>query len=68
LTCVVDLVPPGSEEARVRVTEFANRLPAARKVAQFVDVVFADAPFTRENGMLRPNLKIDRKAIIARYS
>ena len=68
LTCVVDLVPPGSEEARVRVTEFANRLPAARKVAQFVDVVFTDSPFTKENGMLRPNLKIDRKAIIARYS
>jgi long-chain acyl-CoA synthetase len=68
LTCVVELVPPGGEEARARVTEFANRLPAARKVAQFVDVVFADSPFTKENGMLRPNLKIDRKAIIARYS
>jgi long-chain acyl-CoA synthetase len=68
LTCVVELVPPGGEEARARVREFANRLPAARKVAQFVDVIFADAPFTKENGMLRPNLKIDRKAIVARYS
>jgi long-subunit acyl-CoA synthetase (AMP-forming) len=68
LTCVVDLVPPGGEEARARVTEFANRLPSARKVAQFVDVIFADSPFTKENGMLRPNLKIDRKAIVARYS
>ena len=68
LTCVVDLVPPGSEEARARVTEFANRLPTARKVAQFVEVIFAASPFTKENGMLRPNLKIDRKAIVARYS
>ena len=27
----------------------------------------ADAAFTRENGMLRPNLKLDRKAIAAKY-
>ncbi len=68
LTCVVDLVPPGGAQARARVTEFVNRLPAARKAAQFVEVIFADSPFTKENGMLRPNLKIDRKAITARYS
>jgi long-subunit acyl-CoA synthetase (AMP-forming) len=67
LTCVVDLVPPGGEEARARVTKFANNLPAAKKAAQFVEVVFADEPFTTGNGMLRPNLKIDRKAIGARY-
>jgi long-subunit acyl-CoA synthetase (AMP-forming) len=67
LTCVVDLVPPGSEDARARVTKFANSLPAAKKAAQFVEVIFADASFTAENGMLRPNLKIDRKAIAARY-
>ena len=67
LTCVVDLVPPGGEEARTRVKKFASSLPAAKKAAQFVEVIFADAPFSAENGMLRPNLKIDRKAIAARY-
>jgi long-chain acyl-CoA synthetase len=67
LSCVVDLVPPGGAEARVRVTKFANNLPSAKKAAQFVEVVFADEPFTRDNGMLRPNLKIDRKAIAAHY-
>jgi long-chain acyl-CoA synthetase len=67
LSCVVDLVPPGGAEARARVTKFANNLPSAKKAAQFVEVVFADEPFTRDNGMLRPNLKIDRKAIAARY-
>jgi len=67
LTCVVDLVPPGDESARQRVTEFANRLPAAKQAAQFVEVIFAQAPFTTDNGMLRPNMKIDRKAIAARY-
>jgi len=49
------------------VRKFANGLPAARKVAQFVEVIFATERFTKENGMLRPNLKIDRKAIGARY-
>lgn len=67
LTCVVDLAPSASEDARARVTKFVNSLPATRKAAPFVEVIFADAPFTRENGMLRPNLKIDRKAIAARY-
>jgi long-chain acyl-CoA synthetase len=67
LTCVMDLVPPGGEEARARVQKFANSLPAAKKAAPFVEVIFADAPFTLENGMLRPNMKIDRKAILAKY-
>jgi long-subunit acyl-CoA synthetase (AMP-forming) len=67
LTCVVDLAPPTTEESRMRVTKFVNSLPATRKAAPFVEVVFANEPFTRENGMLRPNLKIDRKAIAARY-
>ena len=67
LTCVVDMVPPGDGEARARVSKFANSLPAAKKAAQFVEVIFAAEPFTTQNGMLRPNLKIDRKAIGARY-
>jgi len=67
LTCVVDLTPPGGEAAKARVRKFANSLPAAKKTAQFVEVIFAAEPFTKENGMLRPNLKIDRKAIGARY-
>ena len=67
LTCVVDLVPPGGEDARARVSQYANSLPATKKAAPFVEVVFAEAPFSTENGMLRPNMKIDRKAIAARY-
>jgi long-subunit acyl-CoA synthetase (AMP-forming) len=67
LTCVVDPAPPETEETKLRVTKFVNSLPAARKAVPFVEVIFAAEPFTRENGMLRPNLKIDRKAIAARY-
>ncbi|MEO8301740.1 MAG: AMP-binding protein [Rhizomicrobium sp.] len=67
LTCVVDPAAPGGAEARERAAKFANSLPSARKAAQFVEVIFAAEPFTTENGMLRPNMKIDRKAIQARY-
>lgn len=67
LTCVVDLHPPGDEEAKMRVRKFVAGLKSTRKAAQFVEVIFADAPFTKENGMLRPNLKIDRKRIVATY-
>ncbi len=67
LSCVVDLVSPGTDEARVRVSKLANSMPAVKRVAQYVEMLFADEPFSRENGMLRPNLKIDRKAIVARY-
>jgi long-subunit acyl-CoA synthetase (AMP-forming) len=67
LTCVIDPVVPSGEEARERAAKFANGLPSARKASQFVEVIFTDEPFTTENGMLRPNMKIDRKAIGARY-
>lgn len=67
LTCVVALAQPESEGARERVKKFAAGLKSTRQAAQFLDVVFADEPFTRDNGMLRPNLKLDRKAIAARY-
>ena len=55
------------EATVARVKKFANSLPSAKKAAQFVDVIFAEESFSKENGMLRPNLKIDRKAIGKRY-
>lgn len=66
LTCVVDMAVAG-DDAKERVRKFANSLPSAKKAAQFVEVIFTAEPFTKDNGMLRPNLKIDRKAIGARY-
>lgn len=67
LTCIVALNDPGDQNAKPRVKKFVDGLKSTKKAAQFVEVIFADMPFTAENGMLRPNLKIDRKRIVAQY-
>lgn len=67
LTCIVALNDPADQDAKTRVKKFVDGLKSTKKAAQFVEVIFSDGPFTKENGLLRPNLKIDRKAIIARY-
>jgi long-subunit acyl-CoA synthetase (AMP-forming) len=67
LTCIVALQQPEPEGARERARKYAAGLKSTKKIAQFIDVIFADAPFTKENGMLRPNMKLDRNAIIAKY-
>jgi long-subunit acyl-CoA synthetase (AMP-forming) len=67
LRCIVSLVNPGDEEAKLRVRRFLDDHGKIRKLFPLVTVTFAESPFTRENGMLRPNMKIDRKRIIERY-
>ena len=58
-----DLGGQGSVTAvRMAIEDFK-----AKEKGLNVEVVFADMPFTAQNGMLRPNLKIDRKAIAARF-
>jgi hypothetical protein len=32
------------------------------------EVLFAEVPFSIENGMLRPNLKLDRRGIAAKFN
>jgi long-subunit acyl-CoA synthetase (AMP-forming) len=67
LTCIVDLNPPGDADAKARVKKHVAGLSSTRRTAQFVDMIFADEAFSRDNGLLRPNLKIDRRAIEARF-
>jgi long-chain acyl-CoA synthetase len=67
LSCVVTLNDPANDIARQRVQNFVNGLQSTRNISRFVEVIFADVPFSRENGMLRPNMKIDRRNVIARY-
>lgn len=68
LTCVVDLAQPEEANARARVKKHVNAMRSTKSAFQFVEILFADAPFSVENGMLRPNMKLDRKAIAARYA
>ena len=66
LVAVVVLVQPGAE-AEARVKAFAAQMPSARKVAPIGEIIFSDAPFSTENGMLRPNLKVDRRGVAANF-
>lgn len=68
LSCIVSLNVPASEDVKQRVRKFVQNAQGARKVARFVEVIFADVSFSRENGMLRPNMKIDRRSVVARWS
>jgi hypothetical protein len=54
-------------EHRAGVRRFVERLEAPRKVSPYVEIIFAEEPFSVENGMLRPNMKLDRKRIVATY-
>ena len=56
------------EQARARIRRFAATLSVARKGMPIGEVIFADEPFSTDNGMLRPNLKVDRRNIAARFN
>jgi long-subunit acyl-CoA synthetase (AMP-forming) len=67
LVSVVALNRPDSEEARARTRDFVRNMKTT-KASQIGEIVFADALFSVENGMLRPNLKLDRRRIAAKYN
>lgn len=50
-----------------RVRKLVSGLAATQNAARFMSVVFAPEAFSTENGMLRPNMKIDRRKIVAKY-
>jgi len=66
LTCVASLHQP-EEEARARARAFVKSMKSTRQ-SQIGEVIFVDAPFSTDNGMLRPNLKLDRRAIAAKFN
>jgi long-subunit acyl-CoA synthetase (AMP-forming) len=67
LTCVVDLVNPQDEKALAQAKKFAAGMRSTRTAFQHIEVILADEPFSVANGMLRPNMKVDRRAIAAKY-
>jgi long-chain acyl-CoA synthetase len=68
LVCVVVPGQFGSDEGRERIRKFAGALTSTKKTIPVGEVLFAEVPFSIENGMLRPNLKLDRRGIAAKFN
>ena len=66
LTCVVVQGQDRSENAARRIRKHVDAATTGKKV-RIGEIAFAAEPFSRENGLLRPNLKLNRKEIAARY-
>jgi long-chain acyl-CoA synthetase len=66
LTCVASL-NHADDDARARTRAYVRNLKSTKQ-AQIGEVIFLDAPFFVENGLLRPNLKLDRRAIAAKFN
>jgi len=58
---------PEDAEARARIHAFVENLKKQRAIRSVDTVIFTDVAFTRENGLLRPNLKLDRRRIAAQF-
>jgi len=67
LSCVVSLNNAQDIDAMERVRKLVSGMAATQNAARFMNVVFAPEAFSTENGMLRPNMKIDRRKIVAKY-
>ena len=67
LTCVVVPGQDRSEDAVRRIRRHVEGAMAGKKIC-IGEVKLAEEPFSKENGMLRPNLKLNRKNIAAKYA
>jgi long-chain acyl-CoA synthetase len=67
LTCVVVSNQDRSESLAQSIRKYVEEMTAGRKI-RIGEVLFAEEPFSAQNGMLRPNLKLNRKAIAAKYA
>lgn len=67
LTCVVVPGADRSEDAVRRIRKHVDSAMAGKKI-RIGEMKLAEEPFSKENGMLRPNLKLNRKNIAAKYA
>ncbi len=67
LTCVVVPGTDRSESAVRRIRQYVDGAMAGKKI-RIGEVKLAEEPFSKENGLLRPNLKLNRKNIAAKYA
>jgi long-chain acyl-CoA synthetase len=67
LTAVVLPRSPESAEARQRIEQFIDHISERRRSTPITLTIFTDIAFNRDNGFLRPNLKLDRKRIAEHF-
>jgi long-subunit acyl-CoA synthetase (AMP-forming) len=67
LIAVVVLRDPTDAGARQRIEQHVERMNAGRSRMTVERLVFSETPFSREDGLLRPNLKLDRRRIEQTY-
>jgi long-subunit acyl-CoA synthetase (AMP-forming) len=58
---------PQDPSARSRIQQFVDARNDRRSSLIVDRIVFTDLAFSRENGFLRPNLKLDRKKIAEHF-
>lgn len=69
LVAIVLPKDPSDEGARSRIEQFVNHNGGGhhRATMSIGKIVFTDLIFSRENGLLRPNLKLDRRKIAEHF-
>jgi long-subunit acyl-CoA synthetase (AMP-forming) len=67
LTAVVLPKNPQDENAKLRIRQFIENIPQDKSAMSVDNVIFTEVVFSRENGFLRPNLKLDRKKIAQHF-
>lgn len=67
LVAVVVLKHPQDAGGRARIQKWVDRINEHYPSTPVATVIFTDVPFARENGLLRPNLKLDRRAIARHF-
>jgi long-chain acyl-CoA synthetase len=68
-TLVAVILPknPEDQSAKTRIQRFIDEINDRRPSMIVGKIVFADLAFSRENGFLRPNLKLDRNRIAQHF-
>ena len=66
---VAVVLPKNLEDVsvRIRIQQYVDQLNERKSSLTVDTVIFSDQTFSRENGFLRPNLKLDRKKIAQHF-
>ncbi len=68
LVALIRLRNPKSTEYKAAAEAFIQCMNKVHPSAKIAETIFTEMEFSRENGMLRPNLKLDRKSIAKHFN